>query len=93
MSRAAKRTDRDPGRGRIVLFGPSKSGPPTLSPPCVWRRRKRGARSRVLAGRYKLPAMYCYSNVVDIGGLMANAAYRAATEKRSAQALVCMAIN
>jgi hypothetical protein len=37
--------------------------------------------------------MYCYSNVVDIGGLMANAAYRAATEKRSAQALVCMAIN
>jgi hypothetical protein len=30
-----------------------------------------------------LPAMYCYSNVVDIGGLMANAAYRAATEKRA----------
>jgi len=45
MSRAAKRTDSDLGRGRM---SPSKAGPPTLSPPCVWRRRKRGARSRVL---------------------------------------------
>jgi putative tryptophan/tyrosine transport system substrate-binding protein len=24
-----------------------------------------------LAARYNLPAMYCYSNVVDLGGLMA----------------------
>jgi putative ABC transport system substrate-binding protein len=29
------------------------------------------ARVTELAARYKLPAMYCYSNVVDIGGLMA----------------------
>ena len=50
-SRVANRTDSDPRRGRMVLFGPSKAGPPTLSPPCVWRRRKRGARSRVLPPR------------------------------------------
>jgi putative tryptophan/tyrosine transport system substrate-binding protein len=30
-----------------------------------------GARVTELAARYKLPAMYCYSNVVDLGGLMA----------------------
>jgi putative ABC transport system substrate-binding protein len=30
-----------------------------------------GARVTELATRYKLPAMYCYSNVVDLGGLMA----------------------
>jgi putative tryptophan/tyrosine transport system substrate-binding protein len=29
------------------------------------------ARVTELAARYKLPAMYCYSNVVDFGGLMA----------------------
>ena len=30
-----------------------------------------GVRVTELAARYKLPAMYCYSNVVDLGGLMA----------------------
>jgi ABC-type uncharacterized transport system substrate-binding protein len=30
-----------------------------------------GARVTELAARYNLPAMYCYSNVVDLGGLMA----------------------
>ena len=29
------------------------------------------ARVTELAARYRLPAMYCYSNVVDLGGLMA----------------------
>ena len=30
-----------------------------------------GGRVTELAARYNLPAMYCYSNVVDLGGLMA----------------------